>query len=76
MPFRFVIALDPREVILKCTFTSLPSTRPFGSSLASSSVRTLKLSEKDARALSGWELIGFGFHRNSEVKRVRARAIP
>ncbi|RXH94604.1 hypothetical protein DVH24_024288 [Malus domestica] len=23
-----------------------------------------------------WELTGFGFHRNSEVKRVRARAIP
>ncbi|RXI04899.1 hypothetical protein DVH24_039173 [Malus domestica] len=23
-----------------------------------------------------WELTGFGFHRNSEVKRVRMRAIP
>ncbi|RXH68990.1 hypothetical protein DVH24_031323 [Malus domestica] len=23
-----------------------------------------------------WELTGFGFHRNSEVKQVRARAIP
>ncbi|CAN6576683.1 unnamed protein product [Malus baccata var. baccata] len=22
-----------------------------------------------------WELTGFGFHRNSEVKRVRARAV-
>ncbi|RXH99575.1 hypothetical protein DVH24_021377 [Malus domestica] len=29
-------------------------TRPFGSSLASSSVRTLKLSENKARALPGW----------------------
>ncbi|CAN6554976.1 unnamed protein product [Malus baccata var. baccata] len=41
-------------VILKCIFSSLPSTRPFGSSLASGSIRTPKLSEKEARALPGW----------------------
>ncbi|CAN6579490.1 unnamed protein product [Malus baccata var. baccata] len=41
-------------VILKCIFPSLPSTRPFGSSLASGSVGTPKLSEKGARALPGW----------------------
>ncbi|RXH78886.1 hypothetical protein DVH24_006956 [Malus domestica] len=99
--------------------------RPFGSSLASGSIGTPKLSEfareqshdgnKTMRAWSGpkadnillrqsrardvvgaqavtshiaqgsgscklcitrhfWELTGFGFHRNSEVKRVRTRA--
>ncbi|RXH74848.1 hypothetical protein DVH24_029569 [Malus domestica] len=37
------------EVILKCIFSSLPSTRPFGSSLALGS-----LSENEARALPGW----------------------
>ncbi|RXI01608.1 hypothetical protein DVH24_014957 [Malus domestica] len=41
-------------VILKCIFPSLPSTRPFGSSLASGYVGTPKLSEKEARALPGW----------------------
>ncbi|CAN6546010.1 unnamed protein product [Malus baccata var. baccata] len=41
-------------VILKCIFPFLPSTRPFGSSLASGSVGTPKLSEKGARALPGW----------------------
>ncbi|CAN6571684.1 unnamed protein product [Malus baccata var. baccata] len=41
-------------VILKCIFTSLPSTRPFGSSLASGSVGTPKLSENEARALPRW----------------------
>ncbi|CAN6555165.1 unnamed protein product [Malus baccata var. baccata] len=41
-------------VILKCIFTSLPSTRPFGSSLASDSVGTPKLSEKGAKALPRW----------------------
>ncbi|RXI01607.1 hypothetical protein DVH24_014956 [Malus domestica] len=41
-------------VILKCIFPSLPSTRPFGSSLASGYVGTPKLSEKEARALTGW----------------------
>ncbi|RXH78771.1 hypothetical protein DVH24_002289 [Malus domestica] len=43
-----------RGVILKCIFSSLPSTRPFGSSLASGSVGTPKLSKKVARALLGW----------------------
>ncbi|CAN6690034.1 unnamed protein product [Malus baccata var. baccata] len=47
-------------VILKCIFPSLPSTRPFGNSLASGFVGTLKLSEKEARALPGfvthWEV--------------------
>ncbi|CAN6585592.1 unnamed protein product [Malus baccata var. baccata] len=33
------------HVSLICIFSSLPSTRPFGSSLASSSIGTLKLSE-------------------------------
>ncbi|KAM1520125.1 hypothetical protein ACFX1Z_022857 [Malus domestica] len=41
-------------VILKCIFSSLPSTRPFGSSLASGSVGILKLSKKKARALPRW----------------------
>ncbi|RXI07129.1 hypothetical protein DVH24_026265 [Malus domestica] len=41
-------------VILKYIFPSLPSMRPFGSSLASGSVRTPKLSEKEARSLPGW----------------------
>ncbi|CAN6678417.1 unnamed protein product [Malus baccata var. baccata] len=41
-------------VVLKCIFSSLPSTRPFGSSLASGSVGTPKLSEKEVRALPGW----------------------
>ncbi|CAN6585286.1 unnamed protein product [Malus baccata var. baccata] len=41
-------------VILKCIFSSLPSTRPFGSLLASGSVGTPKLSENEARALPGW----------------------
>ncbi|RXI04647.1 hypothetical protein DVH24_038921 [Malus domestica] len=41
-------------VILKCIFTSLPSTRHFRSSLASGSVGTPKLSEKEARALPEW----------------------
>ncbi|RXH76051.1 hypothetical protein DVH24_001630 [Malus domestica] len=41
-------------VILKCIFSSLPSTKLFGSSLDSGSVRTPKLSEKEARALPGW----------------------
>ncbi|KAM1043189.1 hypothetical protein TB1_033841 [Malus domestica] len=41
-----------RGVILKCIFPSLPSTRPFGSSMTSSSVETPKLSKKVARALS------------------------
>ncbi|RXH70374.1 hypothetical protein DVH24_007630 [Malus domestica] len=41
-------------VILKCIFTSLPSTRHFGSSLVSGSIGTPKLSEKEARALPGW----------------------
>ncbi|CAN6576946.1 unnamed protein product [Malus baccata var. baccata] len=45
---------SPRGVILKCIFSSLPSTRHFGSSLASGSVGTPKLSEKGARALPGW----------------------
>ena len=36
---------SPRGVILICIFPSLPSTRPFGSSLASGSVGTPKLSE-------------------------------
>ncbi|CAN6704198.1 unnamed protein product [Malus baccata var. baccata] len=43
-----------RGVILKFIFSSLPSTRPFGSSLASGSVGTPKLSENGARALPGW----------------------
>ncbi|CAN6552272.1 unnamed protein product [Malus baccata var. baccata] len=45
---------DGVGVILKCIFLSLPSTRPFGSSLASGSIGTSKLSEKEARALPGW----------------------
>ncbi|RXH84762.1 hypothetical protein DVH24_033046 [Malus domestica] len=48
------IAKRRMEVILKCIFTSIPSMRPFGSSLASGSVGTPKLSEKEARALIGW----------------------
>ncbi|RXH81740.1 hypothetical protein DVH24_036081 [Malus domestica] len=43
-----------RGVILKCIFSSLPSTRPFGSSLASNSIGTPKLSEKEVKALPGW----------------------
>ncbi|CAN6573085.1 unnamed protein product [Malus baccata var. baccata] len=45
---------DELGVILKCIFPSLPSTRPFGSSLASGFVGTPKLSKKEARALLGW----------------------
>ncbi|RXI09213.1 hypothetical protein DVH24_023374 [Malus domestica] len=46
---------SPRRcVILKCIFSSLSSTRPFGSSLASGSVGTPKLSENEARAFPGW----------------------
>ncbi|RXH96663.1 hypothetical protein DVH24_009167 [Malus domestica] len=57
--------------------SELASTRPFGSSWASGSIETPKLSEF-RRAHSHdhdafWELIGFGFHRNSKIKRVRAR---
>ena len=36
---------SPMGVILICIFPSLPSARPFGSSLASGSVGTPKLSE-------------------------------
>ncbi|RXH67678.1 hypothetical protein DVH24_027825 [Malus domestica] len=43
-----------RGVILKCIFSFIPSTRPFGSLLASGFVGTPKLSEKGARALPGW----------------------
>ncbi|CAN6688355.1 unnamed protein product [Malus baccata var. baccata] len=98
--------MDPLRLI--CIFSSLPSTRPFGSSSASGSVGTPKLSEKGARAFLGWvthlevlawsrlkvdnmvlresraqdvyeafwELTGFGFCMNSEVKRERGQSIP
>ncbi|CAN6694555.1 unnamed protein product [Malus baccata var. baccata] len=49
-----MIILLLKGVILKCIFSSLPSTRPFGSSLASGFVGTPKLSEKEARALPRW----------------------
>ncbi|RXI01609.1 hypothetical protein DVH24_014958 [Malus domestica] len=52
-------------VILKCIFPSLPSTRPFGSSLASGYVGTPKLSEKKARALL----------RNPKLSEKKARAL-
>ncbi|RXH83653.1 hypothetical protein DVH24_005906 [Malus domestica] len=42
-----------KGVIFKCIFTSLPSMRPFESSLVAGFVGTLKLSEKEARALPG-----------------------
>ncbi|KAM2024690.1 hypothetical protein TB1_016688 [Malus domestica] len=49
----------------------LPSTRPFGSSLASGSVGTPKLSEKEDRALPGlvthWE-VAREFPKNKTVK--------
>ncbi|RXH78704.1 hypothetical protein DVH24_002222 [Malus domestica] len=68
-------------VSFKCIFSSLPSMRLFGSSLASGSIGTPKLSEFVARAILGWheafwELTGFGFHRNSEVKQVRSESNP
>ncbi|CAN6718235.1 unnamed protein product [Malus baccata var. baccata] len=44
--------MDPLCFI--CIFSSLPSTRPFGSSLALGSVGTPKLSKKGVRAFLGW----------------------
>ncbi|KAM1181612.1 hypothetical protein EV1_000178 [Malus domestica] len=53
---RVISGIASKRVILKCIFSSLPSTRPFGSSLASGSVGTPKLSEKKAISTLLWAI--------------------
>ena len=48
------IARGGKGEVLKCVGSPIPSTRPFGSSLASEGIGTPKLSELWAGAIPGW----------------------